>query len=110
MTILNTIELMEQKSMIPVCIICIGTLFSILSLVTMINAHKDSLAISSFIMFIVSGLAVLITIYMLPDLQEPSGKYQYEIAIDDSTTFSEVIEKYDIIEQRGEIFVVEEKE
>lgn len=110
MTVLNTIELMEQKSTIPLFIIGIGTLISILSLVTMINANKDLLAILSFIMFIVSGLAVLVTVYMLPDLQEPSGKYRYEIMIDDSTTFSEVMEKYNIIEQRGEIFVVEEKE
>lgn len=40
----------------------------------------------------------------------PTGKYQYEVLIDDEASFIEITEKYIVIEQRGEIFVVEEKE
>lgn len=34
---------------------------------------------------------------------------QYEITIDDSVSMKEFIDKYEIIEQRGEIYVVREK-
>lgn len=35
---------------------------------------------------------------------------QYEIIVDDSVSLVEFYEKYEIIEQRGKIFVVEEKQ
>lgn len=35
---------------------------------------------------------------------------QYEVTISDDVSFTEFTEKYDIIEQRGEIYVVQEKE
>ena len=39
-----------------------------------------------------------------------TGRYRYEVTIDPSVLFSEIYEKYDVIEQRGEIWVLEEKE
>ena len=38
-----------------------------------------------------------------------TGKYQYECIIDDSVPYNEVIENYNIIEQRGDIWVLEDK-
>jgi hypothetical protein len=40
----------------------------------------------------------------------PSGKVQHEVIFDEGASFMDVIDKYDIIEQRGDIFVLEEKE
>ena len=39
-----------------------------------------------------------------------SGRYRYEVTIDESVSFSDIYEKYEIVEQRGEIWVLEEKE
>lgn len=38
-----------------------------------------------------------------------TGEYQYECIIDDSVPYNEVVENYKIIEQRGDIWVLEDK-
>lgn len=40
---------------------------------------------------------------------ETKTTMRYEVIIDDSVSLTEFYEHYDVIEQRGEIFVVEEK-
>lgn len=42
--------------------------------------------------------------------QEPTGRYRYECLIDESVSMKEVYERYEIIEQRGDIWVLEDKE
>lgn len=41
---------------------------------------------------------------------EPTGRYQYECLIDESVSMTEVYERYEVIEQRGDIWVLEDKE
>ena len=38
-----------------------------------------------------------------------TGEYQYECIIDDSVPYNEIVENYNIVEQRGDIWVLEEK-
>lgn len=38
-----------------------------------------------------------------------TGEYRYECTIDDSVPYNEVVENYKIIEQRGDIWVLEDK-
>lgn len=38
-----------------------------------------------------------------------TGEYRYECIIDDSVSYNEVVENYKIIEQRGDIWVLEDK-
>jgi hypothetical protein len=64
-----------------------------------------TIMVASFITAIVCG-----AISDDDQFRVPTGEYQYEILIDDTVTFNEVNEKYNIIEQRGEIFLVEEKD
>jgi len=39
----------------------------------------------------------------------PTGCYRYECTIDDDASFTDILEEYDVIEQRGEIWVLEDK-
>ena len=41
---------------------------------------------------------------------EPTGRYKYEVKINDSTTFKEVTDNYKIIDNRGEIWMLEDKD
>lgn len=41
--------------------------------------------------------------------QVDSGQKQYECVIDDSVSFNELCERYDIVEKRGEIYILEDK-
>lgn len=60
-----------------------------------------SIALSIFfIMFLAIGST----------FKEPTGKYRYEVTIDRTVSFIDMYEKYEIIEQRGNIWVLEDKE
>ena len=39
----------------------------------------------------------------------PTDRYKYEATIDKSVSFVELYEQYDIVEQRGEIYILEDK-
>ena len=41
---------------------------------------------------------------------EPTGRYKYEVKISDTTTFKEVTDNYKIIDNRGQIWVLEDKD
>ena len=40
----------------------------------------------------------------------PSGRYRYEATISETANFKDISDNYNIIEQRGDIYVLEEKE
>ena len=39
-----------------------------------------------------------------------TGRYQYKVTIDDSVSFNDLYEKYNVIDQDGKIFIIEDKE
>lgn len=109
MTVLNTIEL-TKESWVPVAV-AIGCWMSLFISIPLSHRIKNTFV--SCIFFIYSLFAVAVGIVFLLAYDEfriPSGEYQYEIIVDDTVSFTDMTEKYNIIEQRGEIFVVEEKE
>lgn len=109
MTVLNTIEL-TKVSWIPFAIAG-GLWASLFITIPLMNKVKNKFV--SGVLFIYTVIATLCGAMLILESEEyqvPSGEYHYEITIDDNTSFAEVIEKYNIIEQRGELFVVEEKE
>lgn len=40
----------------------------------------------------------------------PTGRYRYEVKISDTTTFKEVTDNYKIIDNRGQIWVLEDRD
>ena len=58
----------------------------------------------SLICIIISS--ILITI----DPQIPTERTRYEVTIDDSVSMKDVYKKYEVIEQKGEIWILEDKE
>lgn len=55
-------------------------------------------------------LGVLILILLIANANVSTGRYRYECTIDESVSMKEVYERYEIIEQRGDIWVLEDKE
>lgn len=111
MTILNTIELTETSQGVAIAgTICI--VIFLLSIIIGVSTCNSVPSLSTFCVFtfFMSLVGILVCVNIDNELVVPNGKYQYEIIVDDSVTFNELTEKYNIIEQRGEIFVVEEKE
>lgn len=58
---------------------------------------------------VIGGVAFYIGI-ITSCMTSKTGKYQYEVTIDESVSMTEFYEKYDVVEQRGSIWVIEEKE
>lgn len=59
-----------------------------------------------------SVLLCLITIYCTDLLSEkvPTGRNRYTAIVDDSADYKEIVEKYNIIESHGKIWVLEDKD
>ena len=60
---------------------------------------------------IVPIIIVLVTWFIcgIFNITFKTGEYRYECIIDDSVPYNEVVENYNIIEQRGDIWVLEDK-
>ena len=54
------------------------------------------------------GLIVMFA-YGIFNCTVKTGEYRYECIIDDSVSYNEVVENYKIVEQRGDIWVLEDK-
>ena len=54
------------------------------------------------------GLIVMIA-YGIFNCTVKTGEYRYECTIDDSVSYNEVVENYKIVEQRGDIWILEDK-
>lgn len=62
-----------------------------------------------FFAIIFTTLAILLSIFAVQNLNRPL-RTRYEVSFDKDYPVSELIENYEIIEQRGSILIVEEKD
>ena len=111
MTVLNTIEL--TKTAPTLAVIGVSCLFlAVLSFIGAIltPVEHENIGLTCVCILIFSIIGVVVCGCLSYTYTVPNGEVRYEVLINDDTSFTEVIEKYDIIEQRGEIFVLEEKE
>ena len=60
------------------------------------------------IVFFILGIIGLICIRKTTE--QPTGKYQYQVAIDDTVVMSEFYDKYEVIEVEGKIYTIREKD
>lgn len=102
-TILNKIAVTGVPSWIALSAII---LFTIGLLVFIVSIMADG-PVWTVIIPLVS-LLVLVA-YSILNATIKTGEYQYECIIDDSVPYNKVIENYNIIEQRGDIWVLEDK-
>lgn len=109
--VLNQTEIMDNSLTLLITAIILGVLFFICVVGVTMSAIK-----SKFITFIIfsifllcSWIGFIVTANASNKKIIPTGKYEYEVTIDKSVPMTEFYEKYEIIEQRGEIFVIKEK-
>lgn len=99
--ILNMISIpqMHPMAIFGVILLMFGVFLFMISLA----ADEHKIAIAFLVMALIGMCLMLCT-------KELEPKIQYEVTIDESVSYKELTDKYNIIEQRGEIFVLEEKE
>ena len=102
-TILNKIAITGLPSWIMVSaiiIFTIGLLVFTISIIADWPTWTVIISAASLLVFVICGILDGIT---------KTGEYQYECIIDDSVPYNEVVDNYKIIEQRGDIWVLEDK-
>lgn len=59
-----------------------------------------------------SVILCLITLFIIDSYSEkvPTGRNRYTAIVDDSADYKEIVEKYNIIESHGKIWVLEDKD
>lgn len=109
MTVLNMAELTKSNTTLNVVAVLfiIGMIVGIIGLILAEEIKNiDRFGLLAVVCTII-WIGLLITSEIVG---EPTGRYKIEATFSDDMPFLAVMEEYDIVEQRGEIFVVEEKE
>lgn len=100
-TILNTITASDLSIPFWICMVLMAV-SSIVAIISFIK-DEDSMLVVSISAFCIS---LIITFIILPNAQYPD---RYEVCITDDVSFNEFTQHYKIIDQRGEIYIVEER-
>ena len=59
--------------------------------------------------FPIISLVFLTSTLIIQSYSKPTGRYKYKVTIDKSVSMIEVYEKYNVIEQDGKIWTIEDK-
>lgn len=106
-TILNTIIVDDYARWVLPTVLALGFI-CIVSLVLMLNSN-DSRVIIFGTISLLAMIAMPIIIGTSKSHWRTNERNQYECIIDDSVSISEVYENYNVIERRGDIWVLEDK-
>ena len=113
MTILNQYEILESTtpiwwSIIEIVFIIIFIAFFIASISTTNASTVKPLIILIFVAFVTIIWSFIV--YPIVHKEDvPTGRYQYECTIDDGASFTDIMNNYIVVEQRGDIWVLEDK-
>lgn len=107
-TILNTIMVDDYARWVLPTVLALGFI-CIVSLVLMLNSNDSGVIIFGTISLL-AMIAMPIIIGTSKSHWRINERNQYECIIDDGTSINEVYENYNVIERRGDIWVLEDKE
>lgn len=108
--ILNQKEIMEYSNAQNVIgMIALALIFiSIIIIVVGYGIYIDGLIMSGFVLLLVSMFTLAIVANR--GKIHHTGQYKYEATIDDNVPFIEVYKKYDVVKQKGDLWVLKDKE
>ena len=113
--VLNKIAEYKEVSGIVWILLCfimaVGGFVIIVGFLEMSDDFYYSVSIIKLIVGIVLLiLGVIGSVYAKKIEEQPTGKYQYQVAIDDTVVMSEFYDKYEVIEVEGKIYTIREKD
>ena len=113
-TILNTITENVSNTAGFVVLLIFSIVVIILSFIAIIICSDKFSEFNGFVIaFIITGIAgISFLIVSILELNTPPQEPQtlYEVTISDEVSFKDFTSKYEIIEQRGEIYIVKERQ
>ena len=112
-TILNTITENVSNTACLVVLLIFSIVVIILSFIAIIAVSDKFSEFNGFVIaYIIMGIfGILFVIVSILELNTPQeSQTLYEVTISDEVSFKDFTSKYEIIEQRGEIYIVKERE
>jgi len=73
-----------------------------------LSNNIDFLVFIGCIALSISIVGSLLMVIINP--KEPTGKYEYQVTIDENVSFTELYEKYEVVDQNGKIWVIRDKD
>lgn len=102
-TILNKIAIIGLPTWIKTSAIIIFTIGVLVFVVSIIADWPVWTRIFSLVCSLIFVICCILNVTI------KTGEYQYECIIDNSVSYNEVVENYNIIGQRGDIWILEDK-
>lgn len=107
-TILNTTIVDDYAQWVLPTVLALG-LICIVALVLMLNSNDTGVVIFGTISLL-AMIAIPTIVITSKSHWRTNDRNQYECIIDDSVSINEVYENYNVLERRGDIWVLEDKE
>lgn len=108
--ILNKTELMTSP-LWGLIFLVVGCLLLVIGFVLVVNGSNYNCGPMFIFGFFACAISVCLIIPALLNTNTvPTGRYRYEVTIDDSVSFVDLQKKYDVTEQNGKIWTLEDKE
>ena len=108
-TILNTSIVDDYARWVLPTVLALG-IVCICAFLLMLNTSGGTDTICLGIVSLLSLIVVFIIVVVSKSHWRINERNQYECIIDDSVSINEVYENYNVIERRGDIWVLEDKE
>ena len=107
--ILNKTEIMtiSDAGLTWTCILIIGGLICAALSIILSCWHEN------FIIGVIFGVVAFFSGFIVGAAtgeSKATGRYQYEVTIDKTVLFEDVLDNYDVIEQKGKLWILEDKE
>lgn len=104
--ILNQVEIMRVD---PSCILPIALLVTLIILgAVFIGTACEGYDIFKGILLLIVSVPLLIAI-IVSKPSVPTGRYEYTVTIDESVSFTDLYENYEIVEQNGQLWILRDK-
>lgn len=107
-TILNTTIIDDYARWVLPTVLALG-IVCIVAIVLMLNSNDTGVIIFGIIS-VLAMITMPIIVITSKSHWRTNERNQYECIIDDSVSINEVYENYNVIERRGDIWVLEDKE
>ena len=108
-TILNQTEIMEPTQL-TATIVVILTIISLISCIAFFIAYITMVSNVCPVILAFISISSLVTVFFIGALSPKHlTGYEYEVTIDENVSMKEVYERYEIVEQRGDIWVLRDK-
>ena len=98
------LELSKTLSIICMILFAVFIISLICMFIFILEGYRKHIIIFAIISLVSFSSTIIIQSYT-----KPTGRYKYKVTIDKSVSMIEVYEKYNVIEQDGKIWTIEDK-